>query len=66
VKLQLDGIFGNIGESKTALRTNSNEAASYADLRARIFISPDVVGIRQRPVQLAGNPITLTLWLYRN
>jgi hypothetical protein len=45
VELELHHVFGNVGDSKAALRSDPDNAASHAEFGARIFVSPDVVGV---------------------
>jgi hypothetical protein len=66
VKLQLHRVFRNVCESQAGFRTYANESAAHADLGARIFVGPDIIGIGQRSVEFPRHPIARSLWLDRN
>jgi hypothetical protein len=66
MKLQLHKIVGDVGNGEAALRPDARDAGTDADLCARIFVSPDIVGIGEWPVDLARDPIASTLRLHRD
>jgi hypothetical protein len=66
VELKLHEIVGYVSDGKAALRTNARYAGANADFCTRIFVSPNVVGIGERPVDFAGDPIASSLRLHRN
>jgi hypothetical protein len=66
MKLQLHKIVRDVGDGEAALSADARYAGTDANLCARIFVSPDIVGVGQWPVDFAGDPVASTLRLHRD
>jgi hypothetical protein len=47
VQLKLNGVLGNVRERQAALGIDSDQTRAHADFRARIFVGPNIVRIRE-------------------
>jgi len=66
MELQLNGVFADIRKREAALGIDPDQASAHADFGARIFVGPDIVGIRQRTVNRACDPIISAARLHGN
>jgi hypothetical protein len=66
VQLELSRVFVDVGERQTAFRVYADQSRTHADFRARVLVRPNVVGVGQRTIQRARNPIVGPVRLNRN
>jgi hypothetical protein len=66
VQLQLNNIFADIGKGKAAFGIDADNARAYAYFGAGILVGPYVIGIRQRTVKRAANPVIGAVRLHGN
>src|SRR6185503_5507664 len=66
MELKMYEIIRYVSDGKAALRTDACYAGANADFSTRIFVSPDVVGIGQWPIDFARDPVTSSLRLNGN
>ena len=66
VQLQLNAVFVDVSERQTAFRVDPDQPSTHADFCTRVLVRPNVVGIRERTIQTARNPIVRPVRLNRN
>jgi hypothetical protein len=66
VQLHLNNVVPDIGQGKTGLIADSQEARAHVQFGLGIFIGPDIVGIGQWTIQRPFDPISRSLGLNRN
>src|SRR5437764_8103376 len=64
MELELHHVLIDVSDRQATLGTDADYAASYTEFGARVLVSPDIVGVRHRPVDFARNPIACALGLY--
>jgi hypothetical protein len=57
VQFNLDGAIAHVRQGQTGFIAHAQDAGADVQFRARFFVSPHVVGDRQRSVQASCNPI---------
>jgi hypothetical protein len=66
MQLQLDRVLSNAGQRQAAFRIDPDQPRAHADFSARILVSPNIVGICERTILFASDPVTRALRLHRD
>ena len=66
MQFHLDAIVADVGQRQTALTAQAQNAVTYVQLGAGVFVSPHIVRVGQRTVHRSLHPIARPLRLNRN
>jgi hypothetical protein len=64
VQLQLDSVVADIRQREAGLVIDPQGCCAYVEFRARVFVGPDIVGSRERPVKRSAHPVLGAAWLH--